>query len=372
MSQSHGFTRSSFNRKAKASSARANVRFPLTAFEDLMVNKDTQYLVRGFFPCKGVAVVWGPPKCGKSFWVFDLTMHVALGRNYRGLRVKKGCIVYCALEGAQGFIKRIEAFRQNKLNGDVDPPFYLMATGLALISEHKNLIADTQAQLNGEIPAAICIDTLNRSIEGSESNDEDMTAYLRAADALREAFQCLVIIVHHCGHDGHRPRGHSSLIGGLDVQVAVKRDNNDNVVAMLELAKDGEVGLTFTSRLEQVQIGIDADGEIISSCVVEAVGDFSHSTQKNSKSRRLPPAAQIALKALHKTIHEVGEPAPASNTIPPNATVVTIEQWQARALMAGISSSETEKVKRRTFDRAQERLIADGLVGAWTNYRWLM
>jgi len=44
----------------------------------------------------------------------------------------------------------------------------------------------------------------NRSIRGSESNDEDMTAYVNAADAIRTAFEGAVIIVHHCGIDGTR------------------------------------------------------------------------------------------------------------------------------------------------------------------------
>ena len=56
-------------------------------------------------------------------------------------------------------------------------------------------------------PVAVCLDTLNRSLAGSESSDEDMSAYIRAADAIRDAFGCLVVVVRHCGHNGERPRG---------------------------------------------------------------------------------------------------------------------------------------------------------------------
>ena len=34
-----------------------------------------------------------------------------------------------------------------------------------------------------------------------------MSNYLRAAEAIRDTFQCVVIIVHHCGLDETRPRG---------------------------------------------------------------------------------------------------------------------------------------------------------------------
>jgi RecA-family ATPase len=68
------------------------------------------------------------------------------------------------------------------------------------------------------------LDTLNRSLGGSESSDEDMSAYVvRASDAIRDEFDCVVPIVHHCGIDGTRPRGHTSLTGAADAQVAVKR-----------------------------------------------------------------------------------------------------------------------------------------------------
>jgi RecA-family ATPase len=35
------------------------------------------------------------------------------------------------------------------------------------------------------------------SLVGSESKDVDMAAYVRAADAIRDAFDCVVIIIHH-------------------------------------------------------------------------------------------------------------------------------------------------------------------------------
>jgi hypothetical protein len=365
VSQSHGFTRSGFARKAGAQS---NPHFTLIAFKDVKLDTAGQYLVKGLLPRKGLVVIWGPPKCGKSFWTFDVLIHVSIGRDYRGLKVRLGRIVYCALEGGAGFAKRIEAFRQNKLNGAAEPLFHLMTTPLMLITKHTELIADIRAQLAGEIPAAICIDTLNRSLEGSESSDEDMSAYIQAADALREAFDCLVVIVHHCGHDGERPRGHSSLIGALDVQIAVRRDGEDNIVAELELSKDGEIGLVLTSRLDRVTVGVDDDGDVISSCVVEPI---ANSGKPKSKPRKLAGAAVIALKALRKAIDEMGQAAPASNTIPPQVRVVTIDQWRRYAYMAGISSG-AEDSKRKAFDRAHERLLGDELVGAWTDYRWIV
>ena len=54
-------------------------RFPLVPFADLRPGTATAYLVKDILPRVGLAAIWGPPKCGKSFWFFDLMLHVALG-----------------------------------------------------------------------------------------------------------------------------------------------------------------------------------------------------------------------------------------------------------------------------------------------------
>ena len=43
--------------------------FPLTPFGQVKLNaEETNYLVKDLLPRSGLAVVWGPPKSGKSFW----------------------------------------------------------------------------------------------------------------------------------------------------------------------------------------------------------------------------------------------------------------------------------------------------------------
>ena len=65
-------------------------RFRITRFGEIKPDGEAQYLVKGLLQSTGLAVVWGEPKCGKSFWTFDLLMHVSLGRLYRGRRVTAG------------------------------------------------------------------------------------------------------------------------------------------------------------------------------------------------------------------------------------------------------------------------------------------
>jgi hypothetical protein len=64
----------------------------------------------------------------------------------------------------------------------------------------------------------------------------------------------------HSGHNSDRPCGHSSLICAVDAQIAVKRDASENIVATLELSKDGEAGAEIVSRLVPAEVGRDEDG----------------------------------------------------------------------------------------------------------------
>jgi hypothetical protein len=43
-------------------------RFKLKQFDAIKVSTSPNYLVKGILPRTGLVVVWGPPKCGKSFW----------------------------------------------------------------------------------------------------------------------------------------------------------------------------------------------------------------------------------------------------------------------------------------------------------------
>lgn len=247
---------------------RPEARIKLVPFDRIALSTDRRYLVKGLIPYPGLTVIWGPPKSGKSFWTFDTVMHVALGWEYRGRRVQKGPVVYCCFEGQSGIRSRLEAFRQRFLSEETEGvPFFLQPATLDLVKDHAELIAAIRTTLT-EPPVAVVLDTLNRSLAGSESSDTDMSAYVRAADAIREAFDCSVLIVHHCGINDSRPRGHTSLTGAADAQIAIKRDAAKNIFATVELMKDAEGGDVIISRLDQVEVGLDEDGEAITSCVV--------------------------------------------------------------------------------------------------------
>jgi hypothetical protein len=319
-------------------------RLKLVAFGDIKVGTEPRYLVRGIIPRIGITVAWGPPKCGKTFWVFDVVMHVALGWLYRDKPVQQGTVVYCAFEGQFGISARIEAFRQRYLaeHGEA-VPLYLMSVSIDLVKDHRELIADIIAQ--GEAPIVVVLDTLNRSLAGSESRDEDMSAYFNAASAIRSAFDCAVLIVHHCGIDGSRPRGHTSLTGGCDAQLAIKRDAADNVTITVEEMRDGPTGEVITCKLEPITVGLDREGEPITSCVVVPA---EATLTAEARGPRLTANQQSMLNIL--------EDAGLSG--------LTTDEWNDKARDNGIGTS-----RRATLMDLRKALKDKGLVHSYAD-RW--
>jgi hypothetical protein len=137
---------------------------------------------------------------------------------------------------------------------------------------------------------------LNKSLIGSESKDVDMANYIAAAEAIQKAFGCLVIIVHHHGIEESRPRGHTSLRGAVDVQVKITRDEQNNIIAVIEDMRDGPEGAQIASRLVVVEVGQDAAGKPVTSAAVEPTDAVTAIPPR----ARLTPNQQTMLSLLEE------------------------------------------------------------------------
>jgi hypothetical protein len=350
---------------SNVTSKNALVVFPLQAFENIRLDSERRgYLVKGLIASMGLAVIWGPPKCGKSFWAADLGMHIALGWDYRGHKVQQASVVYVALEGRHGFPARIEAFRQH--HGVESAPFYLLSSSLDLVAKSGQLIASIKAQLGTALPGVLFLDTLNRSLVGSESKDEDMARFLAAAEKVAQELNCAVVIVHHCGIDASRPRGHTSLSGAVESQLKVERTATGEVIVTVELAKDFEEGTEIVSRLERVELGTDVDGDPITSLVV-VPAEASAATR--SVTRKLSDRQRLALDALDECAVGSGAPAPPSLELPARTVVVQLNAWREELYRKAVLDRDA-KSPREEFKRVRQQLQARGLISVNDELVW--
>jgi len=298
-------------------------------------------------------------------------MHVALGWPYRGHDVVQGTVIYLALEGGRGFAKRIVAFRQEFLPQDSDPvPFWLIDVRIDLVKEHNALIAAIRTQLKKIKPVAVVIDTLNRALNGSENDDEDMGKFIAAADEIRDAFNCLVAIIHHTPLSGGRPRGHSSLSGADDCQISVEKNDASGIVTCKVVhMKDEASDLVLTSKLKRVEIGTDNKGNPITSCIVEAV------TVAPSTNANLPRTQRFALDALKKALASANgvevktDSDLAKKGILVGTRVCKSEIW--RQEFYDTYPATTQEAKKKALFRATIDLTNAGLIQLIADYVWL-
>jgi hypothetical protein len=290
-------------------------KFVPVPFADVKLDTTQRdYLVKGVLASTGLAVIWGPPKCYKSFLAVDVAFHISIGREYRGHKVQQATVLYIALEGQRGFPARIEALRRHY--GVTEAPFFLLPTALNLVQDAPQLINDITRALGENLPGAIFVDTLNRSLVGSESRDEDMGAYLAAAELIAQEYKCAVVIIHHCGIDATRPRGHTSLTGAVMSQIAVKRLDDHRALTTVECAKDFGEGAEIASVLEPIDLGTDPDGDPITSLIV----------LPTTLPQRAPKEAKLSKnqETMYAMLRDAG---PAG---------LATEQWSAQGKAVGI------------------------------------
>lgn len=341
--------------------------FPLIPFDDAARLPATPPdLIKGLLPSVGMGLLWGPSKTGKTFLALDIAFHVTLGHDYRGRRVQKGPVVYCAFEGESGFRKRMMAIRTERMPPGIVPqvPFYLQPKTMDFAKRWPDLVRSVKSGLGGVRPKMVILDTLNRSLVGSESSDEDMAGYIQAVDGLRQALNCFVMIVHHCGNDNSRPRGHSSLTAAVDVQLAIEMSRDGLITIRRELARDDAAGLELASRLRPVIVGADEDGDPITSCVVEPA-DLEAKPRGRPK---MTPNDKLILRALKDALAAAGSEV-ALPGIPAGTVSVPVQVWRTKAY--DILSAEKLSAKRVAFRRAQRGLHVAGIIGIHDEKAWI-
>ncbi|UGA36148.1 helicase RepA family protein [Chromobacterium haemolyticum] len=95
-----------------------------------------------------------------------------------------------------------------------------------------------------------------------------MSLALNACKKLQSMLHGLVLLVHHTGKDGSRGmRGHSSLFAAMDSVIEIMRDG-DRRGWRVTKAKDGKDNCESYFRLQVVDLGVDEDGDPVSSCIV--------------------------------------------------------------------------------------------------------
>lgn len=227
-------------------------------------------LIKGVIHRGAMSVVIGAPGGGKTFLMLDWAYHIATGKPWADKPVKQGAVVYLAAEAGNMIMSRLAALEAHygPLN---DAPLFIVpcsadfAHGPDDAAALLALIRDIEAQCGQKVELFV-VDTLNRAIAGGDENSsKDVGALIRNVDLIREQAKVHALVIHHPGKDAAKGgRGHSSVLGGTDTEIIIS-----NHTLKFTKQRDMPQGDDIEFSLKPIVIGVDADGEPVTSCYVE-------------------------------------------------------------------------------------------------------
>lgn len=365
-------------------------KFPFELAADISIDASPEWAIDDLLPLHGLAAIYGPPGCGKSFLAIDAAMHIATGREWFGREVQQGGVVYIAAEAGKGLRKRIVACRKALgITGAI--PFAMISVAPNLgttktandgkeVSDAARLIQEIERQAPqlGMPVRVVVIDTLARTMFGADENSaSDMGAFIANAGRVADHFGCLALAVHHNGkNEAAGMRGSSALHGACDAEWEVKSLGDVKTVHLVK-NKEGEDGLTWSFRLAVETVhegGRNLPGKVsvskpMTSCSVDPLGTPKHS--ETIKTRKAPTGhRKIALDAVRDALITHGTPLPASPDLPTGQGVKR-SYIADNAYNRGFGDADKPDSRRAMFSKELARLSADGWVGIWGDWVWL-
>lgn len=347
-----------------------------------------EYLIKGIIPRNEAVLIYGASQSGKSFFTFDLAMAVARGVPFAGRRTKAGLVVYCAAEAGVGFADlRMPAYGQHHGIPAGRLPFVCLTRKFDLFGNEPQLV-DLIAEIRHhagqfDLPLeAVVIDTLNKTTPGmDEISGKDVGLVMNRLERIQEECRCGLWLVHHKNAAGTGPRGHTSLYAAFETAIEVSRamsekDSDDRPIRFARLAKqrEGEDGIVWRFVLPAIEIGKDAEGDPMTSCVVAPpAGQATIAERPNvAPGAARPPSPQQAniLRALLKALSERGEaPAPALQLARSVTTVTRVGHWYDA--YRETAAEQTDDAIKQAMKRASDYWLEKRVIGRSNPFVWI-
>ncbi|WP_368343667.1 AAA family ATPase [Pelagovum sp. HNIBRBA483] len=326
------------------------------------------YLIKGWFNQGTISVVYGDSNTGKSFFALDLATHVAAGQTWFECRTTQTPALYIAMEGGRGFASRLWAFQIERAALFAVAKEHFTYLPLQLDLHAGDDVEALCAALGDQTFGLVVIDTLAMAMgDGSENEGRDMAALLRGVTKLRDHLQCHIMLVHHSGKDKTRgARGHTSLRAAIDTEIEVTVAGSVCVAKATkqrDLIKGEEVGFC----LRPVTVGIDIDGDPITSCVLEPADLVSAKRKKMLKGN-----TEVAHQALQDALEAVGRRIENNPGFPSSCYIVSLDEWRQQYSRKRADQDIQPESLTKDFNRQADKLQALDYVRIQDGEVWLV
>jgi len=355
---------------------------------DSIKDEPVEWLVQSIVPKKAFVALYAPPASYKSFISLDLAEAIATGRDWMGYKIpKKGAVLYICGEGHGGMGARVKACKIQNQSPD-GANLYIIRAQLNLRSspedfiELLNAINDLIAEI-GEPLELIILDTLMRMSGGgfNENSSEDMGAFITQAGKLQELFECALMVIHHSGKDVTKGlRGHSSLLGAVDTELEIQRQDSvinsadqsviGNAILTVSKQKDGADSIQIGIEIISIEIGMsDLGFEITTSLAIRQNQDIASTTSKGRKNNAGTGRNQrLEMDSLMKVIKAKGSYREVDGI---SRFGVALDDWRDEFWSMKGCTNEDKVAFSKAWSRARERLAEVNKIVMGSDWVWL-
>jgi hypothetical protein len=357
---------------------------------DFVCRRNAPWLVKGLWPRIGVCFVAGPSGSGKSFWVLEQISRIAKGQKVLGRRSVPSSSIYVAAEGANGVRARLEGLRLRSGAWGGQIRFVPDAPNLA---DNEDVAAFTKALLGikediekrGGHLGSIVVDTLSASMPGTDENSsKEMGSVLRVLQDLATKLEVCVIVVAHVGKEAERGiRGWSGQLANADGAITFYAPEEGGIRSgQVQKVKDGEAGERIAFCLEVIELGLDDDGDMVTTCVVAEMDTPPPRRTKKVKDK-ISPQAEMVLSAYRKLREEeLPSPFPGSDDF--DAVRVSLKALRTQTFDLGLHAEmlpqkdeglaamkRWQEARKKAFQRALDKLLETGRIVRDSDNVWV-
>lgn len=286
------------------SATTSSVAPKLTYFAECGASVRKDWIIKGVI-AKAETSAWiAPPGHGKSALLAEIAVHCAAGRDWRGQKAKEPCgVVFLALERADLCKRRLHAYAQRDGFDDLPIAIHagiidLMSTGC--VQAIIEIVREAERQFSYSV-GMIVIDTFNKGIAAGNGDEDKARDQNRVAANLRRVQELLgvhIALIGHTGKDETRgARGSNAHLGDVDLMIQITGD--DIKIADIVKANDQPERVLAQFRLEPIDLGVDEDGDPITTSIVSA-DHIDRPIAIKTNEPKLNPDQKTMLRLLHE------------------------------------------------------------------------
>jgi hypothetical protein len=203
---------------------RKNIIKPVGGFifqADAFMLKDlakVPFYVKDLLPKRGKALLYAPPKAGKSYLCLQLARCIGAEEDFLGIPTKQGKVLYIQFELGEEILQG-RLLSTGKRYDDV-------YVGTSFSLKIDSAIGQERLWNTLEVvePNVLILDPWYKSITCDENEAADIIKVTDFLDSLIEGFNCSILIIHHAGKDiTKRGRGSSVLEDWVDSYMQMKK-----------------------------------------------------------------------------------------------------------------------------------------------------